>query len=262
MSDKLNSLFTTDREGYEKLWYDIKLFVEYGCLRDKKFYERVKPSILLPLTDGKFVTIDEYLEKAKEKHENTIYYTSDRTAHAAYIAMFNAQGIDVALLEKFLDNQFINCVEADRNIKFLRVDADVASALTGDGEKYENEKLTELFKKVAANDKLEVKYENLRDEKVPAVMTISEQSRRMDDMMKMYRSRSGEKDEGFNMPLDSTLVVNPSSPLIRRLGETLDETVARQVYTLALLSQRQLTADELVSFLNDSFTLLERGMDK
>ncbi|MFA6947350.1 MAG: molecular chaperone HtpG [Eubacteriales bacterium] len=267
VADKINSMFNTDRAAYEKLWNDLKLFVEYGSLRDHKFFDRVKGSILLPLTDGRYVTADEYLESAKEKHADTVYYTTDKTAHAAYIAMFNAQGIDVVNYPDLLDTQFMQTVENDRrgdgkdkaDVKFVRVDADVADALKGDGENYENEKLTELFKKVANNDKLNVKYENLLDTKTPLVLNISEQSRRMDDMMKMYRMSGGDSGD-YAMPLDATLVVNASSPLVRRLGDSLDETVARQMYDLALLSQRQLSSDELVSFLSDSFDLLGRAL--
>ena len=265
VADKLNGMFTNKRSDYEKLWNDIKLFVEYGAVRDRKFYDRVKGSILYPVTDGSFETLDEYLEKAKEKHENTVYYAADKTAQTQYISLFNSAGIEVVLLNNLLDSQFVNIVENDKNVKFVRVDADVADALKGDGEKYDNEKLTALFKKVSGNEKLNVKYENLKDESLPCVLNISEQSRRFDDMMKMYRMSGGEGDMP-NMPSDATLVVNANSPLIKRLGDKAEadeegaELIAKQTYTLALLSQRQLTADEMKSFLNDSFTLLEKGM--
>ena len=261
VADKLNSMFTLDRENYEKMWADLKLFVEYGCIRDHKFYDRVKASLLLPISDGTFMTIEEYLDKAKGLHENTVYYTNDKVSQAQYISMFNEQGINVAVLDKMIDNQFITAVEQDKNIKFKRCDSDVADALKGDGEVYENNDLSELFKKVSGNEKLTVKYENLKDITVPCVLNMSEETRRFEEMMKMYRMNGGDDLQMGSLPIDATLVVNSNNGLVRRLGDTLDESIAKQVYTLALLSQRQLTADELKSFLNDSYKLIEKGMD-
>ena len=261
VADKLTSMFNTERENYEKLWEDIKTFVEYGCMRDHKFYDRVKDTVLYKNTDGKFVTLPEYLEKAKEKHENTVYYTADKTSQAQYIAMFAAEGIEVVVLDKLIDTQFINVIERENDgVKFVRIDADVASALKAEGTAEENEKLSDLFKKVSGDKDLKVKFELLKNEKIPAVLNISEQSRRMEDMMKMYRM-AGNDDGQMKFPTDATLVVNAASPLIKRLeGETDDakgEKIAKQIYTLALLSQRQLTADELQAFLSDSFDMLE-----
>jgi Molecular chaperone, HSP90 family len=261
VADKLNSMFNLDREGYEKIWNDVKLFVEYGCIRDHKFYDRVKGSTLMELTDGTFVTIDEYLDKAKGTHENTVYYTNDKISQAQYISMFNEQGISVAVLDKMIDNQFITAVEQDKNIKFKRCDSDVADALKGDGEIYENNDLSELFKKISGNEKLTVKYENLKDATVPCVLNMSEETRRFEEMMKMYRMNGGDESQIGAIPIEATLIVNSNNNLIRRLGDTLDESIAKQIYTLALLSQRQLTADELKTFLNDSYTLIEKGMD-
>ena len=265
ITDKLSQMFRDDRENFEKLWPDMKIFIEYGCLRDRKFYERVKDIVLLGLTDGKktdkYVTVSEYLEKAKEKQENTVYYTTSPQAHAAYVAMYRAQDIDVVDFDKFIDTQFINVLEQELKIKFLRVDADVAGALKAEGEEYDNEALTSLFRKVCGNDKLEVKYEPLRDEGTPLLLNVDEGGRRMDEMMRMYRMSGGE-DYELPSTASSTLVVNTNSPLIKKLGETLDETVASQMYTLALLSQRQLSSDELVNFLKNSFELLGRVTGK
>ena len=264
VADKLISLFSTEREKYEKLWNELKTFVEYACLRDRKFYDRVKNYVLLPLTDGTFMTVDEYLEDAKAKHENVVYYASDKVAQAQYISMFNAQDIKVVLLDKLIDAQFIGTVEGDRSIKFYRVDSDIAGALKGEGEEYSSEALTALFKKVSGNDKLGVSYQNLKDAAVPAILNISEQNRRFEDMMRMYAMGSGE--DAPAMPQEATLVLNANSSLIRRLGEKAEsgaedaEKTAKQVYTLALLAQRQLTAEELRSFLSDSFGMLEKQM--
>jgi molecular chaperone HtpG len=270
--DKLNSMFNTEREAYEKLWDDIKLFVEYASLRDRKFYDRIKGSVLFPVIGGGHKTMSEYLEAAKAKNEqsgNIIYYATDKIAQAQYISMLNSQGIEVVLLDKLIDTQFIQNVEnaddsgdKDKKVKFMRVDSDVLSALKGDGDLYESAPLAELFKKVSGEEKLEVKFEVLKDKRVPAILTVSEQSRRMEDMMKMYRMSSGEDKDTFKMPLDSTLILNSGNSLIRKLGDKTEEegteAAVRQIYKLALLSQRKLTADELQSFLYDSFDILEK----
>ena len=263
VADKLCSMFNLERENYEKLWADLKTFVEYGCLRDRKFYERVKSAIVYETTDGRFVTLDEYLEKAKDKHEKTVYYAADTTAQAQYISMFSAEGIDVILLDKMIDTQFINIVEQENEgVKFVRIDADVAGALKADGTAKADEKLTEIFKEVSGNNELKVSFELLKNEKIPAILNISEESRRMEDMMRMYRMRGGEMGD-MKFPTDTSLIINASSPLIKRLSDTANtdsdkaKKLAKQIYTLALLAQRQLSADELQAFLADSFDMLE-----
>lgn len=265
--DKLNSMFNTERESYEKLWDDLKMFIEYASLRDRKFYDRVKGSILLPIVGGGYKTVDEYLEAAKGKNEGVIYYATDKVAQAQYIAMLGSQDINVVLLDKLIDTQFIQTVEntdgsADKKIKFMRVDSDVAGALKGDGDIFESAPLADLFKKVSGEEKLEVKFEALKDTRVPALLTVSEQSRRMEDMMKMYRMNGGEDKDSFKMPLEATLVLNSGNPLIRKLCDKTEaegtEAAVRQIYKLALLSQRKLTANELQTFLYDSFDMLEK----
>ena len=255
VTDKLNSLMNTERESYSKLWNDLKLFVEYGCLRDRKFYDRVKGSVLFEKTDGEKVTLDEYLEKAKEKHENVVYYTADKTSQAQYLSMFENAEIDVIVLDKVIDTQFVTLIEQDRSVKFTRIDAEVASALKGDGEKLESKELDELFKKVSGNDKLNVVFENLKDESVPALLNVSEQSRRFDDMMKMYSMGEG----GASMA-EETLILNSNSSLVKKLADNPNENIAKQLYTLTLLSQRRLSADELKGFLSASFGLLENSL--
>ena len=258
VADKLNSLCNTAREDYEKVWNDIRTFVEYACMRDRKFYDRVKDSLLLELTNGSFVTTATYLETAKEKHENTVYYTSDKALQAQYISMFEAQDIQVAVFDKQLDTQFVSMIEGyDSNVKYFRIDADVAGALKGDGDVTENPELSKLFVKVSANEKLKVEFSPLKDANVPMLLTISEESRRMEEMMKLY-AMSGMGMMG-NFPTEATLTVNTSSPLIAKLadmeGEKQEKT-ATYLYQLALLSQRKLTAEELQSFLTNSYDVL------
>ena len=259
VADKLNSLCNVAREEYEKVWNDIRTFVEYACMRDRKFYDRVKDSLLLELTDGSFVTTADYLESAKEKHENTIYYTSDKAAQAQYIAMFSAENIRIAVCEKPLDAQFLSTLEMyDNTVKYLRIDADIASVLKKDGEIHSKEELVTLFKKVSGNEELKVEFANLKDTTVPALITLSEESRRMDEMLKLYAMN------GMNMGMNSypqqiTLTLNLSSPLISKLeameGEK-QEVTAAYLYGLAQLSQKKLSAEELQKFLSDSYTVL------
>ncbi len=269
--DKLNSLCDTERETYEGVWDSIRTFVEYACMRDRKFYDRVKDSLLLKLTDGTYVTVKEYFkteEEATEKAENetVIYYTSDPEGQAQYISLFEAEGIRVAVLDKLIDSQFVQMYEnyvgsGENAVKFQRIDADVAAALQKEGDCAESEALTALYRKVSGNEKLEVKYTALKDESVPAMLTVSEQSRRMEEMMKMYAMQGGM--EGMPAyPVEYTLTVNTASGLTKRLIDLCDtdaakaELVAAQVYRLCLLSQRRLTAEELTSFLSGSFDLL------
>lgn len=259
VADKLNSLFNTEREKYESLWPDIKIFVEYGSLKEKKFYDRVKNSVLYPLTTNKTVTLDEYLDASKERHENTVYYTTDKVSQAQYVSMLEDEGIEVAHLDRGLDNQFISMVEQDRNIKFLRVDSSVADVLKGEETKLESKTLTDLFTRVGG-EKLKVRFEALKDASIPAILTVSEEDRRLGEMMKLY----GIND---NMPSpESELILNSSSEVLKLLEKKAEadpesaESTARQIYMLASLSQRRLSADELKEFLSLSFSCISESL--
>ena len=262
VADKLNSMFNTDRENYESLWRDLKTFVEYGCMRDTKFADRVKASVLYEKCSGGFVTLEEYLESAKEKHENKIYYTTDKTAQARYISMLAAEGIEVVLLDKIIDTQYINTVEmASEGVKFLRVDAEIADILKDDGECTDNPAVAEIFKKVAAEG-TKITFERFKDKSAPALLHVSEETRRIEDMMRLYAMNGGTAP--MNMPgSEPTLTVNTASPLIAKLADkcesdpALAEKMAKQIYMLCLLSQRRLDSDELLGLLDDSFSLLE-----
>ena len=258
VADKLNGMFNTDRENYEKLYDDIKIFVEYGCMRDKKFFDRVKGSVLFrsALSD-KTYTVDEYLESAKEKHENRIFYATDKKTQAQYISMYETEGADVILLDRALDTQFIQTIEADRKeISFVRVDSDVDEVLKN-GEAEENEKLTELFRKASGKEDLEVGFAALKNDKTPAVLNEDEHERRFGDLMKMYRM-----DGADELPGKAKLVVNTNSSLYKKIEEVSSEDeekavrLCRRVYALATLAHRQLTADELKDFLADQYDLL------
>ena len=257
VADKLNSLCNTAREEYEQVWGDIRTFVEYACMRDRKFYDRVKDALLIELSNETFTTTKDYLEKAKEKHENTVYYTSDKAMQAQYIAMFEAQEIAVAVFDNQLDTQYLSMLESyTPEIKYVRIDADVASALCSDEVAVEDKSLSDLFVKVSGNEALKVTFSALKDASVPTLLTISEQSRRMEDMMKLY-AKNGMNLGSF--PTEATLTVNTASPLIQKLAQMEDEKkekTASYLYQLALLSQRKLTAEELQKFLSDSYGVL------
>lgn len=259
VADKLNSLCNTEREEYEKVWNDIRTFVEYACMRDRKFYDRVKDSLLLELTDGTFTTGKDYLEGAKEKHENKVYYTSDKAGQAQYISMFEEQGLKIAVFDKPLDTQFLSQIETyDTDVKYLRIDADVAGALKGDDASAEDPALKKLFVKVSGDEKLKVEFSALKDAAVPLLLTVSEESRRMEEMMKLY-AMSGMGAMGA-FPTEATLTINTASPLIAKLGAMegeKQEKTAAYLYRLALLSQRKLTADELKQFLSDGYAILD-----
>ena len=262
VADKLCSMCQNDRDEYEEIWRELKLFVEYASLRDRKFHDRVKPSYLLELCDGKFMTVEEYLKDCEETHKDIVYYATDKELQAQYISMFESQGSKIALFNHQLDTQYIGmCENADDKVKFKRIDSDVADMLKSDENAAENEELTKLFREVSGNEKLNVSFQALKDEKVPALITLSEESRRMDDMMKMYAGMGMNVGDG-QFPTEYTLVVNSKSPLIARLSEIgkddpeKSKLMASEIYKLSVLAQRRMTSDELKSFLSDSFSLL------
>ncbi len=262
VADKLNALFNTQRETYEGFWDDIKLFVEYGCLRDRKFYDRVSPSLLLPLTEaGKYQTVTEALEAAKDTHEGKLYYATDKVSQAQYISLFEGRNMQVYLLQGPLEMQYMGLLEDSHKCKFLRIDADVADALKGEGEQMEDADLAALFQKVSGNDKLKVSFQPLAEEGVPALLNLSEESRRYEDMMRYY-----SRGDLSAMPsmTEMGLVLNSASPLIRSLASVSDEgakeAAAAQIWSLSLLAQRQLTAEELKSFLRQSYSTLETSL--
>ncbi len=254
VADKVNSLFNTQRDKFEEMWKDMKLFCEFACLRDRKFFDKVKGSMLMELVDGTHVTIDEYLEKAKEKHENTVYYANDKVSSAFYIKMYTDAGMQVALLDRSIDTQYISLLEQEKNIKFKRVDSELDDSFKGDGEIMEDEELSNLFKKLGGEG-LTVKFENLKDSAIPAIMNISEESRRFADMMRMYGGSMPA------MPEEATLILNPSCRIIKKLAETKDEETAKYIYILAKIGQRPLNAEEMNEFLTASYSLLEKTVD-
>ncbi len=253
--DKLNGLCNNEREKYAKIWADIAPFIEYACIKDRKFYDRVKASLLLTLTNGGSQTYEEYLTDAKEKHEGKIYYSTDKALQAQYISMYEAEGINVALFERPIDTQFASILEQYMgNVKFLRVDSDIES-FKSNGEANEIESLKEIFGEVLG-EKTTLGFETLKDETVPAILNITEESRRMEDLMRMYGM------DGSAYQTEAKLIINTSSPLIEKL-ETVAESdrerakeMAGFIYKLSLLSQKKFTAEEMTDFTRAGFELL------
>ena len=256
VADKLNSLCNTDREGYAKIWADISPFIAYACMKDKKFYDRVKGSLLLTLTDGTTKTFDEYLADAKEHHENKIYYATDKALQTQYISMFEAQGVRVCLFDRPIDTQFASMLEQYmEGVRFYRVDADVSDLLKADGEISENETLKNMLTEIVG-EKVKLRFDRLKDESVPMILNVSEESRRMEEMMRFYNMSEAD------FPTESTLVLNTASPLTEKLCSLCEgepekaKSMASYLYKLALLSQKKFSAEELQSFMQDSFDLL------
>lgn len=262
--DKLVSIHDTDLEKYKTEWDELKTFVKYASMRDKKVYDRLKDIVLMETVDGDYVSLKEYLETAREKDgKKIVYYATDKKQQAVYINMFKNEGITVVVLADFIDNNYMSIVEqSEQNVKFLRIDAE-ADALKTDAESSENEKLKELFAKIGGNETMKITFMPLKDTKIPALLNIDEESRRFSEMMKMYAAANKKMQE--DLPQQATLVLNTENALIKKLGANcengasdVDEAIARQIYTLALIGQRQLSASELEAFLDNSYGLLEK----
>jgi len=259
VADKLSGMFRNEREGYEKLWKDLKLFVEYGSLRDRKFHERMKDAVLLEKVDGSLVTFSEYKEAVGESTEKKCYYATDPVTQAQYVSLFENAGIPVLLFDKVVDTQYIAMLEQESDWKFLRIDAELADALRDkEIEEKEDADLQALFVSASGEENLKLKLTAFKDEEVPAVLNLGEEDRRMRDMMQMY----GMDTAG--LPAASTLQLNTKSSLVKKLLACTDEqakkNAAGHIYLLALLSQRPLSADELKRFLADSYRNLENSL--
>lgn len=295
VGDKLTSLFNTERKEYEGFWNDIKTFILYGCLRDNKFYDRLKNIIIYKNTQGEYKTLDEYTQAIvkpvdddkNDKDEINIYYTNNPSAQAVYVAMHQRAGREVLILENIIETQFISLVEmhggggdnTDKpRVKFVRVDSDLGSDDKSDTigknkkdkkdkkeEKAENQELIALFKDaIGVNDNpdkfknLKIEVKDLADEKIPALLTLSEQERRMADMMKQYRMMDANMANLPDSDYGETLIINSANPLIQKLSNTKNKEAARYIYMLSLISKRELTAEELEKFMDYSIDLCDK----
>jgi molecular chaperone HtpG len=256
LADKLCSLCNNEREEYERIWNDIAPYIEYACMRDKKFYDRVKSALLLKLTDGSFVAYEDYLADAKEKHENRIYYATDKDLQAQYIAMLGKQDVKVALFERSIETQFASMLEQYmEGVSFTRVDANIADSLKSDEAVAESEALKGVYAEILGEG-VKIEFSSLKDEDVPAILTVSEEARRREDMMRLY----GMSVDGSLK--DATFTVNTASPLTAKLEElsVSDPEKAKQmasyVYKLSLLSQKKFSAEEMQEFMREGFELM------
>ena len=265
VADRLSGMFKTDRENYEKYWDDINPFIKFGCIKDQKFNEKMKDYIIYKNLEGKYITLDEYLEAAKEKHENQVFYVTDEEQQSQYINMFKKEGLDALILKHNIDQPFISSLEqAKEGVKFRRIDTDLADvfkeapseeetkALEEDGNK-----LTDIFKKALSRETLTVKVEKLKNPDVSSMITLSEDSRRMQDMMKMY----GMGDTSMFGGEGETLVLNANNDLVQYIlanpdGEHTD-LICQQLYDLALLAHKPLPADALTKFVERSNKIMK-----
>ncbi len=261
VADKLSGMCKTDRENYEKYWDDIAPFIKYGYIKDEKFSEKMGDYILYKNLEGKYLTLNDCLEENKEKHENTIFYVTNEKEQSQYINMFKEEGIDAVIMPAAIDNPFISHVEQKHEgLKFLRIDTDLNASfkeeVKEDDETFKknSEELTEVFKKALNNDKLDIKVEKMKNASVASMITVSEETRRMQDMMKMY-SMGGMDMSAFGAT-GETLVLNANHPLVKYVldnkeGENTAK-ICEQLYDLASLAHGQLSPERMTNFVNRS----------
>lgn len=264
VADKLAGMCKTDKEAYEKYWDDLSPFIKFGCLKDDKFNEKMTDYILYKNIAGSYVTLPEYLEAGKEKYENKVFYITDAQEQASYIQMFKDEGMDAVILNHNIDTPFITHLEQkNTDVKFLRIDADIDNfkeETTEEELKDTTEALSELFKKVLNNDKLTVKVEKLKNASVSSMLTVSEDSRRMQEMMKSY-GMIGMDPAMFGGAEGETLVLNANNNLVQYVLEHKEgentELICKQLYDLATLSNHPLSADAMTEFIARSNQILE-----
>ena len=268
VADKLSGMCKTDRENYEKYWDDINPFIKFGCLKDEKFDEKMKDYVLYKNLDGKYLTLADCLEENKEKHENKIFYVTDEKEQSQYINMFKEAGIDAVILPNPIDSPFMQHVEQkNEGLKFLRIDADVNETFKDaeetdeaakEQEKKDAETLAEVFKKAIGNDKLNVKVEKLKNEGLASMITVSEESRRMQDMMKMYSMYGGGADM---FPAEETLVLNANNGLVKYVLNNKDgektPMLCEQLYDLAKLAHGSLSPERMTKFIARSSEIMK-----
>ena len=292
VADKLSGMCKTDKENYEKYWDDISPFIKFGCLKDEKFCEKMSDYVLFKNLDHKYMTLKECIEKnggkaepeektegenaeqsaekketekkeaeKKEAEKTTIYYVTDEQQQSQYINMFKKEGLDAVILSHNIDSPFITQMEQkNEHIKFQRIDADLTDHFKEDVSEEEKEafkektdSLVEIFRKALGNDKLEVKVEKMKDENVASMITLSEESRRMQEMMKMY-GMSGMDPSMFGT--NATLILNANHPLVEYVVAHKDgentEMFCHQLYDLAMLAHKPLSPEEMTEFVKRS----------
>ena len=278
VADKLTGMCKTDRESYEKYWDDISPFIKFGCLKDQKFSEKMMDYILYKNIDGKYLTLEDCIkenkteeeeapkesteaaetsddgEEKKEPEKTTVYYVTDEIQQSQYINMFREEGLDAVILKHNIDAPFISHVEQlKEEVKFQRIDSELDASVKEDSQaelEEETKTLTEVFRKALDNEKLEVKVEKLKNENISSMMTLSEESRRMQDMMKMYNMYG--MDPGM-FGSSETLILNANNKLVQYVldhkeGDNV-KLFCEQLYDLAMLSHKQLAPEAMTKFI-------------
>ena len=264
VADKLSGMCKTDKENYEKYWDDINPFIKFGCLKDEKFAEKMNDYIIFKNLEGKYLTLKECLEENKEKHENTVFYVTDEVEQSQYINMFKNEGIDAVILTHNIDQPFITNMESkNENLKFKRIDADLSDSFKEETSKDElkdmTEKLSKTFKDALGKENLTVNVEKLKDASISSMITLSEESRRMQDMMKMY-GMAGMDPNMFGAE-GQTLVLNANNDLVKYVAEHADgentKIICEQLYDLAMLSHAPLSPEQMTGFIARSNKIKE-----
>ena len=258
VADKLTSVFKNERKDYESYWDDISPFIKFGCIKDEKFYERIKDIILYKSINGEFKTFDELPKQA----ENKVYYVSSTDVQAQYIKMFKDNDLDAIILEHNIDTHFVSFLEYKENgTKFVRIDSEIGDALKSDksdgdeSSETADSELVNLFKEALGIEKLEIKAEALKTVDTPAIITINEYERRMNDINRIYGNMFGDASRA-----KETLIINTDNAVVKKITSIDEEKrklLCRHIYDLAVISQRKLTAEELDGFVSRSVKVME-----
>lgn len=266
VADKLSGMYKTHREDYEKYWDDINPFIKFGCLKDLKFLDKMKDFCIYKNLEGKYITLPEYLEAGKEKYENKVFYVTDEQAQSQYINMFKAEGMDALIMTQTIDSPFITLLEQkNENVHFYRIDAELSDNFVGEELSEETakeykDKLTATFEKALDMKNLNVKVESLKDENTSSILTQPEETRRMQEMMKMY-GMAGMDPSMFGQGEGETLILNSNNKLVKYVLDNPDSdntaTICCQLYDLAVLANRPLSAEAMTKFIARSNEILE-----
>ena len=265
VADKLKSLFNNEREEYNKFWDDIQVFIKFGCLKDEGFYEKIKDYILFKDIEGNHITLNDYKEVSKEKHENKVFYISDEKQQSQYIKLFKDYGLNAIVLDSSIDNHFISFMEyKEAGTSFNRIDSDISDVLKNKEESSmedeDKNQLKDLFKSISEGKIKEYSVESLKNEEIPAMILVSEHTRRIMEM----QSRFAGMDLGMNLQEEKTLVINEKNPIIQKILSLKDneekkeniDLICNQIIDLALLSNKELKPEELESFIQRSNKLM------
>ena len=265
VADKLSGMYKVNREDYEKYWDDINPFIKFGCLKDLKFLDKMKDFCIYKNLEGKYVTLPEYLEAGKEKYENKVFYVTDEQAQSQYINMFKNEGMDALIMTQTIDSPFITLLEQkNENVHFYRIDAELSDNFVGEELSEETakeykDKLTATFEKALDMKNLNVKVESLKDENTSSILTQPEETRRMQEMMKMY-GMAGMDPSMFGQGEGETLILNSNNKLVKYVLDNPDSdntaTICCQLYDLAVLANRPLSAEAMTKFIARSNEIL------